>query len=78
MNSSDTMLKIYIKQNSREELFKNLYENEGDTSFFKYLWSADNLERYCLGKTGSDDYAYSQISAMLKKEYKEWKTQKQL
>lgn len=76
MSSLDTTMKIYINAVGREELFKELYESENDPAFFKYLWSPANLERYCLGRTGSNDYAYSHIRALLKKEYKEWKQQK--
>ena len=76
--SLDRTMKIYIGELNRELLFNELYENENNTAFFKFLWSADNLERYCLGKTGLPDYAYSHIRALLKKEYVEWKKQKTL
>lgn len=76
MNSLDRNQKIYIDKESREELFNELCTNENNQTELKYLWSVDNLERYCLGKTGSADYAYSHIKALLKKEYKKWKEYK--
>lgn len=75
-SSLDREMKIYIKESERAVLFNELHENENNKAFFKLLWSAENLERYCMGKTGLADYAYSHIRVLLKKEYAEWKKAK--
>lgn len=73
LKSTDSSLKIYISEESRNEIFKDIDENP---DCIDYIFSAENLERYCLGKTHLADYAYSQIRRLLKKEYKEYKEQK--
>lgn len=68
MKSTDTNLKIYIRAEDREELFKQMQQ----TDDVKDLLSASNLERICLGKTHLPDYAYGQIRRLLKQEFKQW------
>lgn len=72
MESTDSTLKIYIKPETRVELFTLILNDEENRK--DYL-SAENLERICLGKTYLPDYAYSQIRRLLKNEYKIWKGQ---
>lgn len=70
MESTDSTLKIYIKPETREELFTLILNDEEN---MKDYLSAESLERICLGKTHLPDYAYSQIRKLLKNEYKVWK-----
>lgn len=70
MESIDSTLKIYIKPDTREELFTLIFNDEDN---MKDYLSSENLERICLGKTHLPDYAYSQIRKLLKIEYKIWK-----
>lgn len=62
--------KIYIAEKDRLELFQQI-EPFGEYTQ-EYAFSAECLERYCLGKTYLPDYAYSHIRALLKKEFKEY------
>lgn len=66
---------IWIKDEEKLLLFKDILdaEKQGNKDLVKYLLSAENLERICLGKTYLPDYAYSKLRSKLKKEYKEWK-----
>lgn len=66
--------KIYITEHNRENLFKHIKEvqEEIEEMNIDYFFSAENLERYCSGKTCLFDYAYGHIRKLLKKEYKEW------
>lgn len=73
LKSTDSSLKIYISEESRRDLFKMIDEIPDGLND---ILSAENLERYCLGKTHLADSAYSQIRRLLKKEYKEYKEQK--
>ena len=68
MKSTDTNLKIYITEEAREALFKEMQQvnDIGD------LLSPSNLEQICLGKTHLPDYAYGQIRRLLKQEFKQW------
>lgn len=68
MKSTDTNLKIYITEEAREKLFKEM-QQVNDT---RDLLSAENLGRMCLGKTHLADYAYGQIRRLLKQEFKQW------
>ncbi len=68
--SLNTNQKIYITEEARLELFQKI-EPFGDYTQ-QYAFSADCLERYCLGKTELPDYAYSHIRSLLKKEFKEY------
>ena len=63
--------KIYITEYNRENLFKHIKEVQ-DEMDIDYFFSAENLERYCSGKTHLCEYAYRHIRKSLKKEYKEW------
>ena len=63
--------KIYITEYNRENLFKHIKEVQ-DEMDIDYFFSAENLERYCSGKTNLGEYAYGHIRKLLKKEYKEW------
>ena len=67
--SLDTTQKIYITEESREKLFNHIYEENMNLD---YAFSAEYLERVCLGKTYLSDSAYSTIKRLLRKEYKEW------
>lgn len=73
MESIDSTLKIYIKPDTRAELFNSIINDEDN---MKDYLSIENLERICLGKTHLPDYAYSQIRKLLKIEYKIWKEKK--
>lgn len=63
--------KIYITEHGREDLFKHIKEEQEEMNI-DYFFTAENLERYCLGKTYLPDYAYGHVRRLLKKEYKEW------
>lgn len=67
--SLDTTQKIYITKESRERLFNHIYE---ENMKLDYAFSAEYLERVCLGKTYLSESAYSTIKRLLRKEYKEW------
>lgn len=86
-SSLDSNQRIWIGEEAREQLFRELLTGEvhgiGECNTLadvkatvkeerEYAFSAENLERYCLGDTGALDYAYSHIRSLLKKEYKEW------
>lgn len=82
-SSLDTNQSIYISENGREELFQNILAEEKSENLqqvwkdidglYNYMFSAENLERYCLGAMSRADYAYKKISKLLRKEYEEWK-----
>lgn len=82
-SSLDTNQPIYISEKGREDLFNYiLLQEKSDTlqrvwkdidGLYEYMFSAENLERYCLGATNRADYAYKKISKLLRKEYEEWK-----
>ena len=78
MSSLDTSQPIYITEKSREELFEHILESEKDCEDMEYWFSAENLEQYCFGATERADYAYKKISRQLKKEYDEWRKNKDL
>ncbi len=65
---------IYIEESEKLLLFKEMLKSSQEEQ--KYLLSAENLERYCNGKTYLPDYAYSKIKTQLKKEFKEWKNKR--
>ena len=69
--SSNRNQKIYITECNREQLFKHIKEVQEEMDI-DYFFSAENLERYCSGKTHLCEYAYGHIRKLLKKEYKEW------
>ena len=86
-SSLDSNQRIWIEEDAREELFRELLTREvheiGECNTLadvkatvkkerEYAFSAENLERYCVGDTGALDYAYSHIRSLLKKEYKSW------
>ena len=78
MSSLDTNQPIYISEECRENLFKHILEEEQlgceeIGNLYEYMFSTENLERYCLGATNRADYAYKKISKLLRKEYEEWK-----
>lgn len=85
-SSLDKNQLIYISEKGREELFNYiLLQEKSDTlqrvwkdidGLYEYMFSAENLERYCLGATNRADYAYKKISKLLRKEYEEWKADK--
>ena len=82
-SSLDKNQPIYISEKGRAELFNYiLLQEKSDTlqrvwkdidGLYEYMFSAENLERYCLGATNRADYAYKKISKLLRKEYEEWK-----
>ncbi len=77
-SSLDTNQPIYISEESREYLFKHILEEEqlgceDIDGLYDYMFSAENLEGYCLGATSRADYAYKKISKLLRKEYEDWK-----
>lgn len=74
-NSLDTTQKIYITKESREKLFNHIYKENMNLD---YVFSAEYLEKYCLGKTYLSEAAYSTIKRLLRKEYKEWLKNKEL
>lgn len=83
LSSLDKNQPIYISEKGREDLFNYiLLQEKSDTlqrvwedieGLYEYMFSAENLERYCLGATNRADYAYKKISKLLRKEYEEWK-----
>lgn len=73
--SLDTTQKIYITKESREKLFNHIYKENMNLD---YVFSAEYLERVCLGKTYLSESAYSTIKRLLRKEYKEWLKNKEL
>lgn len=85
-SSLDKNQPIYILEDGREELFAHILEEEKSKNFddiwgdikslYDYMFSAENLERYCLGAIGRADYAYKKIGKLLRKEYEEWKNEK--
>lgn len=85
-SSLDKNQPIYISEKSREDLFNYiLLQEESDTlqrvwkdidGLYEYMFSAENLEKYCLGATNRGDYAYKRISKLLRKEYEERKVNK--
>lgn len=77
MSSLDTSQPIYITEKIREELFEHILEAEKDCEDMEYMFSAENLEKYCLGAIERADYAYKKISRQLKKEYDEWRKNKE-
>lgn len=82
-SSLDKNQPIYISEKGREDLFNYiLLQEKSETlqrvwkdieGLYEYMFSAENLERYCLGATSRADYAYKKISKLLRKEYEEWK-----
>lgn len=62
---------IYIEETEKLALFKEMLKSTKEEQ--KYLLSAENLEKYCKGKTHLPDYAYSKLRAKLKVEFKVWK-----
>lgn len=82
-SSLDTNQPIYISEKDREALFQKILAEEKSEDLqsdwkdidglYDYMFSAENLERYCLGATDRADYAYKKISKLLRKEYEEWK-----
>lgn len=74
-NANSTEELIWIKEEEKLLLFKDILnaEKQRDKDTLKYLLSAENLERICLGKTYLPDYAYSKLRSKLKKEYKQWR-----
>ena len=62
---------IYIDKKEKLISFKEMLT--GDQ---KYLLSAENLERYCKGKTYLSDYIYNKLRTTLKAEFKEWKNKR--
>ena len=58
--------KIYITEYNRENLFKHIKEVQ-DEMDIDYFFSAENLERYCSGKTHLCEYAYGHIRKLLKR-----------
>lgn len=88
--STDPNQKIWIQEWVRDELFSDILAAEQEAaqkcysademkheikSVLDFYFSAENLERYCVGNTGLADYAYSHIRVLLKKEYAEWKAE---
>lgn len=61
---------IYIEEKEKELLFEEMLTIE--ETEYKYFLRAENLERYCKGKTYLPDYAYSKIRKQLLKEFKIW------
>lgn len=88
--STDPNQKIWIQEWVRDELFSDTLAAEEEAAqkcysademkheikgVLDFYFSAENLERYCVGDTGLADYAYSHIRVLLKKEYAEWKAE---
>lgn len=72
MQSTDKNLKIYISEEEREKLFREMQQSENPSD----LLSAEYLEQICLGSTHLADYAYGQIRRLLKQEYKQWQAER--
>lgn len=79
-SSLDKNQPIYISEKDRVRLFNRILLEEENyknvDNLYKYMFSAENLERYCLGATSRGDYAYNKISKLLRNEYEEWKVKK--
>lgn len=67
-------MNIYIEEAEKLLLFEEMLKSNKEEQ--KYLLSAENLERYCKGKTYLSDYAYSKIRTQLRVEFKEWKNKR--
>ena len=65
---------IYIDKSEKLLLFEEMLKSNKEEQ--KYLLSAENLEKYCKGKTYLPDYAYNKLKAKLRVEFKEWKNKR--
>ena len=69
---------IWIDKDGKNRLFADTFErscnmyDEELIDWMNYAFSADNLERYCLGDTEAPDSAYESIGKQLRNEYRQW------
>ncbi len=83
--SLDKNQSIFITKESRERLFNKISELENDPQelaenydgevlkMYRFMFSPEILEDYCIGKIWLCDNAYKSISRMLEEEYIDWK-----